>query len=238
MPNTITTYNTFSGGTKARATQVNQNFSNYRGTLLPINEDSASASTNTHDLGSADHRWNDVYANTINLRGATSTSAFSVVPSTSSTAGSVNFMFGSTTACSFDPNGLVSAGATSTSGLSFAGSTVGGTTIAGSSLTIVTHGRPILISLQKISWLVQRSATTSAIDSTINLYADSVNVAQFRVFAQSDFATSGSLVARSQGSHHYIDMPAAGSHTYYLTISNGGNNTISLSNLDLVAVEL
>lgn len=71
MPNTITTYNTFAGGTKARATQVNQNFNNYRGTLLPINEDSASASTNTHDLGSADHRWKDVYANTINLRGAT-----------------------------------------------------------------------------------------------------------------------------------------------------------------------
>jgi len=61
MPNTITSYTTFVAGTKARASEVNANFSNYRGTLVPINSDTASASDKTHDLGQPSHSWKDFY---------------------------------------------------------------------------------------------------------------------------------------------------------------------------------
>lgn len=61
VPTTITGFVTFVAGTKARAANVNDNFSNYRGTLLPINSDTATASHNTHDLGSTEHYWRRVY---------------------------------------------------------------------------------------------------------------------------------------------------------------------------------
>lgn len=61
MPNTITVYNTFVAGTKARATEVNQNFDNYRGHLVPIEEDTAAASDGTHNLGAPDHEWKSLY---------------------------------------------------------------------------------------------------------------------------------------------------------------------------------
>lgn len=61
MPTTITTYNVFAAGTKARASEVNQNFSNYRGTLIPISESNAEAEGNTHDLGTLEHQWRNLY---------------------------------------------------------------------------------------------------------------------------------------------------------------------------------
>lgn len=61
MPTTITSYVTMVAGTKARASHVNTNFSNHRGTLIPINEDTQSASDATHDLGSSEHRWRNIY---------------------------------------------------------------------------------------------------------------------------------------------------------------------------------
>lgn len=61
MSNTVTTYYTFVAGTKARASNVNTNFSNHRGDLVPINSDTASASDNSHDLGTSDHRWRTAY---------------------------------------------------------------------------------------------------------------------------------------------------------------------------------
>jgi len=61
LPTTITTYNSFVAGTKARASEVNVNFSNHRGNLFPIEEATATASHNTHDLGSLTHQWENLY---------------------------------------------------------------------------------------------------------------------------------------------------------------------------------
>lgn len=61
MPNTITTYHSFAPNTPARSSEVNTNFNNYRGTILPINSDTATSSDNTHDLGSTEHRWRSGY---------------------------------------------------------------------------------------------------------------------------------------------------------------------------------
>lgn len=66
MPSTatITTFYTFTANTKARATQVNNNFDIFRGHSVPINTDTATASNNSHDLGSTEHRWRTGYFGT------------------------------------------------------------------------------------------------------------------------------------------------------------------------------
>ena len=61
MPDTVTSYSTFSPSTKARSSLVNTNFSNHRGTVLPINTDTATASDDTHNLGSTDHNFKKVF---------------------------------------------------------------------------------------------------------------------------------------------------------------------------------
>lgn len=58
---TITTFNTFVAGTKARASQVNENFSNFRGHSLPIDPNTATAVDATYDLGASDRRWRNIY---------------------------------------------------------------------------------------------------------------------------------------------------------------------------------
>lgn len=73
MPTTITAYTTFVADTKARASEVNSNFSNHRGDLLPVNTDTATASHRTHDLGASDHYWDKLFTQNINF-GLTSTS--------------------------------------------------------------------------------------------------------------------------------------------------------------------
>lgn len=247
MPNTITTYNTFSGGTKARATQVNQNFNNYRGTLLPINEDSASASTNTHDLGSADHRWNDVYANTINLRGATSTVDFKVVPDTSVTAGSVNLLLGGTTVGAFGPTGFDGAflqtasvsyssiqngGGTSTAQWSFSATGVTLQTIAASVLSITSYGRPVLISVQgddtSSAMAIFPDTTATAIGIYIHLVRNGTVVASEA--REIDRGGPGTSTGYSLyfGSIQFVDTPSSGAQTYYLLV-RGFNSASRIS---------
>ena len=104
--NTITSFFNFTAGTKARSSEVNSNFSIYRGNILPVNTDTASSSDLTHNLGSETHRWNDIYGGGINLAGATSTTDFKVIPSTSDTNGSVDFMFCSDTMASLNNDGF------------------------------------------------------------------------------------------------------------------------------------
>jgi len=65
MPNTITTYNIFAFDTTADETQVNTNFSNHRGTILPIDPTLAAASDQAYDIGTSEHRFKDGYVKPI-----------------------------------------------------------------------------------------------------------------------------------------------------------------------------
>lgn len=107
MPTTITTYNTFVKDTKARATEANNNFSNHRGTLVPINTDTASASDGVHDNGTAEHRWRVGYYGTLNLEGSTSTVNPIFDPDTSVTTGAMDLLFGTSTIGSWISSGLL-----------------------------------------------------------------------------------------------------------------------------------
>ncbi len=97
MPSTVTSYYTFTAGTKARSSQVNVNFSNYRGDLLPINENTASASDMTHYMGQADHRWAFGFMGNLDLKSSTTGAGLVLRGDIADTAGAFLFQINSTT---------------------------------------------------------------------------------------------------------------------------------------------
>lgn len=58
---TITSFITLIAGSKARASHVNTNFSNFRGHLLPIDPNTAASANATYDLGASDAKWRRIY---------------------------------------------------------------------------------------------------------------------------------------------------------------------------------
>jgi len=94
MPNTITAYVGFTAATKAKSGEVNANFSNHRGTLVPIEENTAAASNFSHDLGATDHFWRTGYLQTLNIA-LTSTA---LAPITVDTAGALHLGTANTSA--------------------------------------------------------------------------------------------------------------------------------------------
>jgi len=67
MASTITAFATFVPGTKAKSSEVNTAFSNFRGDIVPINSDTITASNLTHKLGTSDHRWSLSHIEGINF---------------------------------------------------------------------------------------------------------------------------------------------------------------------------
>lgn len=103
MPSTITGYNTFSPNTLIKSSEINDNFSNHRGDLIPINSDTATASDNAHDLGKSEHRWKNAY-----VGGTIDLTQQSTTPSVNPTAGAIQ-IYGKTGISSLyllDENGL------------------------------------------------------------------------------------------------------------------------------------
>lgn len=114
MPSTITTYYSFQPATKARSSQVNTNFSNYRGDLLPINENTASASNNTHYLGGSDHYWAGAYVGQIDFITSTTTATLVLKGDTSATLGAFLFQVEGSTVAKIEPSRLTLLGSTTT----------------------------------------------------------------------------------------------------------------------------
>lgn len=101
MPSTITNYFVFSAGTPARATQVNSNFSNYRGDIIPINESTATASDNEHNLGALDHRWRSLYVNGLIFQANANTKLSYLEVNDSAASANLSIRVESDTLCSF-----------------------------------------------------------------------------------------------------------------------------------------
>lgn len=127
---TITTFYDFSPNTKARASQVNTNFSVFRGHIIPLDPNTAASATNTYDLGSSEWRWRSVYTkgidflsntstgNDLKIYGSTAGSSPAVVYSvagTSTASGTHSFMIGGVERFRIDRYGGYRASFTSTS---------------------------------------------------------------------------------------------------------------------------
>jgi len=161
MPTTITVYNTFVKNTAARATEVNTNFDNHRGTLVPINPLTAASTDLTHDLGHETKRWNVGFLGSLDLETSTTGATLIIKGQTGNTTGAFEFLIEGVTAAVIDTRGFVNPrrryatiGATATAfqiataTITSATVTVNFTTIA--SLHIVTTGGPVIIGVDKI----------------------------------------------------------------------------------------
>lgn len=158
MPTTITSYVTFLANTKAKASEMNSNLSNHRGTLVPIDESTATASNLTHNIGTDEHRWNIGYFGSVDIDGFTST-VDAVMQAVDATTGGFELLFGSSTIGSWDATGynrltlatpvitttgsVVGHWALKTITIASTGSLQTTTTYSITSLSIVTSGRPV-----------------------------------------------------------------------------------------------
>ncbi len=69
---TITSFYNFSAMTIIKSSEVNTNFSTFRGSILPVDPNtSTAATTRTYDLGSDDHAWRYAYLTNLVLYGDT-----------------------------------------------------------------------------------------------------------------------------------------------------------------------
>ncbi len=88
---TITAFYSFTADTRARASQVNVNFGNFRGHFVPIEVLTITSSDNTYDLGSDEHRWRNVYTNGVDLETSTTTATLLLKGDVNSTLGAFLF---------------------------------------------------------------------------------------------------------------------------------------------------
>ncbi len=94
MPSTatITAFYSFTANTKAKASQVNTNFSNFRGHIVAIDPNTTTAINETYDLGSTEYRWRTGYFRDVDFKSNTSTGqALQIIGDTA--AGQGAFLF-------------------------------------------------------------------------------------------------------------------------------------------------
>lgn len=95
MANTVTAFYSFSPGTKARSSEVNTNFSQFRGTIVPVVPDTATSADNTYDLGSSEYYWQRGYFGGTVFRGVTTASYVTEI-NDQSTVGGMAWLIGAT----------------------------------------------------------------------------------------------------------------------------------------------
>lgn len=102
---TITSFYNFSANTKARASQVNNNFDVFRGHIIPVEPLTATSADNTYDLGDFSHRWRYGYFGQTRY-GTTSTAYGSVQLASDTTAAELILSLNGTEKARINTNGI------------------------------------------------------------------------------------------------------------------------------------
>lgn len=73
MPSTatITSFYSFAALTRIKSSEVNTNFSNFRGHIIPISPTTATGANLSYDLGSTEYIWNNLYSRHLMMYGDT-----------------------------------------------------------------------------------------------------------------------------------------------------------------------
>jgi len=251
---TITAFYTFAANSKARATQVNNNFDMFRGHIVPIEPLTTTSSDMTYDLGSSEHRWRSAYVREVDIRSNTSTGNTLKLGGDTSGA-SPGFVF---KVNDVEVGRVATRGETTTAAkggfaispriLLSTSSTITATDIAGSTITVVSTGKPIIIGI-----CGGDQTTTSSQIRLINTSNSPSPLADVRIHA------SGSLLSfyRAQTSFTVtltsvdiafppafttIYTPAAGTYNFNLAYVTGANSataaSLILQNVRLYAYEV
>lgn len=155
MPSTatITAYYNFSPNTKARATQFNNNFDVYRGHIIPVEVLTATSSDMTYDLGSSEHRWRSAYVREVDIRSNTSTgNSLKLAGDTSGAAQGFVFKVNDAEVGRVAFRGETISAAKGGFAISPRitlpqSTTITATDIAGSTITVISTGKPIVIGI-------------------------------------------------------------------------------------------
>lgn len=244
MPSTITTFYTFTGGTKARAEEVNHNFLMLRGSLLPIDPTTQAADTaRTYGLGSSDHYWGNSYIEMINLGGTSS--SWKITEETGSSTdlrfllnGSEKFRIKSSAVpIAYDSASIVG----QTSVVSVPTTTALWVNFPGFTITVNSNGRPVAINMQG-------GVTVTGTRPQGYLYSDgAVELRIYRNTTTSIIAIQelqgGSAVDRQRMPLSWIDLSApAGSNTYNVQVSAWAGSatgvTITAKDVTIIGREL
>lgn len=245
MPSTITSFITFVANTKARASQVNTNFSNFRGTRLPINSDTISASNQIHDLGSDEHRWNKLFAVQVDFDVATTT-ATTLVQGQAFTAGGLEVLISGNTVAAIGPSGI-QRGSLEQNFILTSATTVSGTGALSltANHTITTSGGLLHISLVP----AENGGTVSAVQNfvldqpnsapgaIVRFYRDSTIMAQIQNRMSIANPTTTSFHSIPYGEFWIVNQLSAGTYTFRAEAQTS-NNTMTANNVRLFVREL
>ena len=259
---TITAFYVFSPYNKARAIHLNSNFSIFRGHTLPISPSLGSATDQEYDLGSTDHRWRTAYISSVSL--SQSVGSYNVISGT--TAGGIKIVNDQTTTFSVLGNKFQGVNSTPcnptlTAAIgSFARSapiniTITGATtdLAGSTCTITTIGRPVMVGLMNVgdtsgasgiafTGLTLGVATPNHVHVSILSNGSTISAMNMRTgnlgvytYTGNSVGTANTNIFYPSGSFAVVYFPAAG--TYNFSIGLGTTSTtISQSRVELVNV--
>lgn len=257
---TITAFYTFTANTKARASQVNTNFAQFRGHLIPIAVNTQSGLSNTYDLGSAEYRWRKAYlTDGLFFEGATSTANFDI-QSVLDTYGSMNVNIGSavvkrirsadsykTTNGSNPGYGGVCFTPTISTFFTFSSGTY---QFNNSTMTIATTGKPVEIGM--FSAEVGNATTAGNIktegdtfttsDVYLHLVRNGTTIASMPIISDVGNGTVGTSTAHFPCSvvrFFDVDAPATLACNYHLEVyQNRNDSQLTFSGVRLFAREL
>lgn len=237
MSDTITSFITFQASTPARSSEMNTNFSAFRGDLIPVNENTQTASDLTHNLGTGDHRWVSSYIKRLIFSDQTTSGLYM---EGSSDAQKIDFYIGNTLSVQLD-NRLLAMQDTTTTFSSSAGTAV---TITGLFLSVTSFGTPVFVSIYSESggYFRAEALTTSGDNpaATLSLFRDATLVVNFRLDMESFHNAAGNR--NSVGiplSLFYVDNSATGDHVYSCTLNSVSTDyQASIVNARMIAYTL
>jgi hypothetical protein len=247
---TITAFYSFTANTKARASQVQNNFDVFRGHFIPVHPSTATSVGSTYDLGSAEYRWRNAYFKSA-FMGSTST-GYSIEESTTT---SDALLFNQNGSNKFVINSSLNMTATAAKGqfglssyIEFgSASTSGGfgheEHITNSTLTIQTIGKPVMLCLCNYDDTAVASAvqigsgsTIATVEGYLILLRNGTQVRRANLGFSGSTAASG--LTFEIPSVTFIDMATSGSVVYSLKAWIRPNNTFYVYNMRLHAKEI
>lgn len=244
MPNTITAYNTFNANTKAKSSEVNTNFSNHRGHLIPIDPNTAAAgASNTYDNGTYEHHWRSGYFGTsVELLGLTSTSDVSIL-NYGNTTGAIEIQVNSLTAmvknAEYNTTTVGIGGIAMTKNITRFSSTNSGAFI-NHTLTISLSGkRPVVFEiLPEFSTYADSATTRFTSGNTLSSYSIKIEASSNVTTSSNDiFASANHRVFQVRddqiaggGKEIYkflLSVVSASTYTFHLTATAAWDTTTS-----------
>lgn len=237
---TITSFYNFSANTKARASQVNNNFDVFRGHIIPVEIATATSSDNNYDLGSYQHRWRNAYLGS-SIYGATTSTYGSMQLASDTTAAELILSLNGTEKARVNTNGIKLSSLANKMTVSSSFSFILGGVLDGTVTTTVSGidtTRPVSISF------VRDNQTTSSGDIRIGVAFTSA--ADGAIYLKRDSTVINAILASITSSQTYvfplsalncIDTSATASSTYHIVCTGTSGIGISLARARMIITQ-